>query len=269
MEKNIQIKALNKDGIEEFREFIKNRINGNTDISIDDILLNNDYVEETPFKEIDREKKYKDRYDLAEYLYRILVNDYSDNRSKYGRENVDEYGKSVGLWSWFALVYFDQLYDPNNKKLKDPVHFIFAPYDGQRWYRHSVHTAFYLLHDFPKIARVLISTDVAVHGGLIESVLSRDFIMKSDVAMQLVNEIYSDPETGSYKAKSSNRIPADKTKWLTKSGKANEMGHGGIERFTKIFQRLKLTHHVQSLDSDMALDLMGDEFKMFGLESLK
>ena len=50
MEKNIHIKALNKSGIEEFREFIKNRINGNTDISIEDILLNNDYVEETPFK---------------------------------------------------------------------------------------------------------------------------------------------------------------------------------------------------------------------------
>lgn len=267
MARNQQIMALNKLGIDKFHELIEDRIKGNTNFSVDGIVSNSDYVDLTPFKTvIDLDKKFEDRYHLAKYLYETLVNEYSENRGEYGMDNRDEHGKSVGLWSWFALVYFEQLYEYSSKgnAVRDHAHFVFAPHEGYRWYRHSVFTSFYLVENYPKLARVFISSKISTHGQIIESAVSRNYLMSSKVVTELLYKLYADTNNnGVAKEKASSQPETNKLRQLKKNGKAKMQGYGGIERFTKVIQRLKLTYHVQDLDSDTLLDLMGDEFRQW------
>ena len=48
-----------------------------------------------------------------------------------------------------------------------------------------------------------------------------------------------------------------------KSKKRSNAGYGSIERFAKVWQRLKLTYHVQNLEQNELLDLFGKEFKQW------
>ena len=264
MARDKQIMALNKLGIDKFRGFIQDRMKGNTSLSVDSIIFNSDCVEETPFKsKIDLDQKFEDRFELAEYLYESLVNEYSEYKNKYGLENKDIDGKSVGLWSWFALVYFEQLYDYDAQhKPENDVHFIFQPNKGQRWYRHSVFTPFYLVDEHHDIARVLISSKIATYGQMIESTVSRNHVMNSRTAKESIRKLYADNNNnGNSKKGCSSQPETKKEKQLTKDGAAKTSGFGGIERFSLELQKIKLTHHIQGLDSSSLINLMGDEFK--------
>lgn len=264
MARNKQIMVLNKLGIDKFREFIADRMDGNTNISVDSILSNSACIEVTPFKTpIDLDKKFEDRYELANYLYAAMVNEYSQNKSDYGLENRKEDGKSVGLWSWFALVYFEQLYDHDSShRPTSDAHFIFQPHEGRRWYRHSVFSPFYLVDNYPDLARVMISSEIATMGQMIESTISRYHVMNSEAARESINKLYADPDNnGKWKEGSSSQPETNKLKQLKKNGAAKMQGYGGIERFALELQKIKLTHHIQGVDSDVLIDLMGDEFK--------
>jgi len=261
MSKTSKIKALNSFGIEEFHNFIAQRMKGEKDLSIDTVLSNQKNFDETPFKgEIDLDKKFNDRYDLAIYLHETLK-EFDNNRFEYGRENLDPNGCSVGLWSWFALVYFDQLYDYDAKtSVSDHVHFIFAPHLGQRWYRHSVFTPFYLFERWGERSRFFISGEISKYGQVIESTISRNYLMTSTVAIELMNFLYSDPENSGIVKQFASSQPNNS---ILKSKKRSNAGYGSIERFAKVWQRLKLTYHVQNLEQNELLDLFGKEFKQW------
>ena len=104
----MKIKALSKTGIELFHNLIETRRDGG-DFEVNDILSDPANLDKTPFKsEIDPNLNFKDRYELAKYLASTL-SEFDDYQNEYGSPDKDEYGKSAGLWSWLALVYFDQL----------------------------------------------------------------------------------------------------------------------------------------------------------------
>ena len=74
------------------------------------------------------------------------------------------------------------------------------------------------------------------------------------------NILYSDPSNdGIAKPKASSQP----SKTILKNGKPSGAGYGSVERFSRVFQRLKLTYHVQRLSPDALLDLMGNEFKQW------
>jgi len=250
-----KIRALNKTGIKLFHKLIDARRDGK-DFPVSDILPHAQYYEVTPFRtEIDLELKFEDRYELAAYLAGVLE-EYDDNKNQYGLANRDAYGKSAGLWSWLALVYFNQLID--NKPNERHEYYVFVPHLGLRYYRHSVFTPFELYKRWKEDSRMFISKKNHIWGQVSESALSRDFLMSSAPAVRLMNMLYSDPNNdGAAKSGASSKP----SKAILKSGKPSGAGYGSVERFAIVFKRLRLTYHVQSLTPESLLELMGDEFK--------
>ena len=254
MAKLSEIKALNENGIKLFHNLINARRAGK-DFPVSEILSNSHNYVATPFKtEIELDREFKDRYEMAQYLNGVLE-EYDDNIRDYGKENQSEDGLSAGLWSWFALVYFDQLTE--KKPNKEHEHYIFAPDLGQRFYRHCVFTPFDIYKRWGEVSRVFISEKITVMGQVWESALSRNFIKVSSPAMRLIHKLYADPENKNIAKSGASSQPSKK---ILKTGKPSKAGHGGIERFANVFDRLRLTYHVQSLDEDSLLELMGDEF---------
>ena len=248
----IKIRALNKSGIDKFHELINVRRAGK-DYGINQILSNPSYHESTPFKsEIDPKLKFEDRLELAKYLVDILK-EFDHYEDEYGIVNKDEYGNTAGLWSWLALVYFDQLFKPG----KENQRYVYMPHIRTN-YRHSVFTTFKTYKRFKEDSRVFFSSKIDTWGQMAESALSRDYLMNSEVAVKLINKLYADPENNGIAKSGASTKPSS---LILKSGKLSKAGYGGIERFVRIIQRLKLTYHIQSLSSEEILDLMGNEFK--------
>lgn len=252
----IQIQALNENGIKAFRQLIEDRKSGK-EHSINQILSNQSNLERTIFNgQIDPNRIFEDRFDLAAYLSSILQ-EYGDNKEEYGIENRNEFGKSAGLWSWIALVYFDQL---STKIPKDSANYIFSPQLGFRNFRHSVFTPFDLYKRWGADSRMFISDDIQVMGQIWESALSRHYLMSCAPAVRLMIKLYSDhSNNGIAKPKASSQPSRN----ILKNGKPSGAGYGSVERFSRVFQRLKLTYHVQNLSPDALLDLMGKEFKQW------
>ena len=251
MDKNSKIKRLNDEGISVFRDFIKERKNPNgLHQPVEDIFTDDKYTEESEFNAvIELDKKFDDRYHIAEYLYKTLHNQYDKNRG--------EYEKDVGLWSWLGSVYFDQLSGSNVRA--EPNYILDLSW--QRWYRHSVFGPFYLYEKYGEYSRLHISGDITVMGNGIEQAISRGFLMSSKIARELMTKLYADLNNRGIAKKVSLNQTANKDEQILPSGKISMRGHGGIQRFSQVFNSLKYTHHVQQLNTDKLLDLMGVEFK--------
>ena len=251
----IKIKALNKTGIELFHNLIETRRDGGV-FEVNDILSDPANFDKTPFKsEIDPSLNFKDRYELAKYLASTL-SEFDDYQNEYGSTDKDEYGKSAGLWSWLALVYFDQL---SPLKPSRAEHYIYSPHLFES-YRHSVFIPFKLYKRFKENSRVFINNKIDTFGQIAESTLSRDYLMNSAPAVKLISQLYGDPDNDGIAKAGASSQPSDK---ILTSGKFSRAGYGGIERFVRVIQRLKLTYHVQSLTTEALLDLMGNEFKQW------
>ena len=251
-----KIKALNETGLKAFQKLIEDRKSGK-ESPINEILSNQANLEVTHFNgQIDPGLIFKDRYELAAYLVKILE-EYGDHRDEYGLANKNEFGKSAGLWSWIALVYFDQL---STKIPKNIENYLLSPHLGFRSYRHSVFVPFELYARWKEDSRMFISNDIQVMGQVWESTISRDYLMSCSTAVRLMINLYSDPlnfgiaKTG---------VSSQPSKAILKNGKPSGAGYGSVERFSTVFKRLKLTYHVQSLSPEDLLDLMGNEFKQW------
>jgi len=247
MSRMTNVNSLNDEGIECFTELIAARSSGIPSLDVSDLLGDLTLVEKTGFTgQIDLDKVFVNRFEMAKYIHSVI-----------GSEYTDMYDQDIGLWSWFALVYFEQLIPA--KGPNDKVHYIFVPTEAQRWYRHAVYTYFNLYMNYKDDAKLFISENITEMGNMIELLISRQYLMRSSAARKLMRTLYADPITGF--AKVGCKTNPRKKNFYTKSGRLSTSGYGGIDRFCRIFHRLKLTYQVDNLDPDVFLDMMGDEFK--------
>ena len=245
------IMSLNEDGLNAFRELIKNRRQGIVS-SIREIAFDKKFINQTSFKtEISLDKKFTDRYDIAVYLNRVMHYDYSDNK--------DSYDQDIGLWSWLALVYFDQICGDT---IRAEANYIYNTH-SQRSYRHCIFGPYYLFDRYGEYSRLHISGNIDEMGNGIEQAISRDYLMSNRVARELMTLIYADPNNKGIARKNSLSQIATKEKQILKNGKASSQGFGGIARFSRVFQKIRLTCYVHNISSEMLLELMGDEFKQW------
>ena len=240
------IHSLNEKGLEHFTQLIDAKKSGIPSMEASALLGDTTLVEQTDFKgQIDLDKVFLNRFEMAKYIHSII-----------GFEYTEEYDQNIGLWSWFALAYFEQLIPTSGPN--DKVHYIFAPTESQRWYRHSVYAPFNLYNNYQDDAQLFISPNITQMGNMIELLISRQYLMRSSAARKLMKRLFADPISGF--AKDGCKTNPKKKNRYTKSGSLSKTGYGGIERFCRIFQRLKLTYQVDNLDPEVFLEMMGDEF---------
>ena len=244
------IMSLNEEGLNAFRELLNKRKN-NVLSPVEQIAFDKEFISKTSFKaKIDLDKKFKDRYDIAKYLKNIMHNEYIINK--------DQYDQDIGLWSWIALVYFDQI----SKTIRHQDNYIYNTHP-QRWYRHCIFGPYYLFERYGDHSRLYISGNITEMGNGIEQAISRGFLMSNRVARELMTILYADPNNNGIAKKNTLSTTAKKEKQILKNGKASRRGYGGIARFSTVFKQIRLTCYVHSISPGMLLEMMGGEFKQW------
>jgi hypothetical protein len=253
----LKVRALNTAGIQRFAEFISEtreaEETGEKPLPVpDNILTNPEFLEPIDFnKEIDRARRFKDRFEMGEYLV-----------SQFGESFFNLHHDTYGVWAWLALAWFEQL---RQRKTQRHEHFI--PHDWfknpQEWfstfqalgYRHSIRASFEVVARFGQNGRFFISPKgVSFMGDASEQLLSEQRIRSSAKLRELLFELYRD-STGFMKKGALDRVlPSHKAKGSTK-------GYGALRRLTDdVLPRIKLTYDIDPMPTRLIQKVCGPEF---------
>lgn len=251
-------KRLSDAGIMEFIKYIDScRNDGVRHPFPAQIVSDPEFSESIPDnREIDDQQKFQNRYEMADYLFQ-----------KIGRDFVLKYYNDVGIWSWFAAVYFDQ-FCPLGNKVKRREHYILSlgkyavqesvmPVD----YRHCVRTPVYVICEIPEIAKAIIlgsknKTSLYEMGDSLEQFMSRKFLYKCIPYQHVIKYLYV---TQDGLAKPGYTSKPEKQK--NKKGKWSKAGYGGIRRLVAVLPRLKIAYNLREMSSQDIVEKAGREFQ--------
>jgi hypothetical protein len=232
-------------GIETFREAL---ITVDINSLPDDFLENYSYCEPLDIEvELDEEKVFADRFDLALYLETVFKEDI-----------LDLIDKDQGVWTWICCLYFKQLSKKEKGKYSRADNYIYTP--GRNEYRHCVATPVRLITQFEKdFARLLISEKVDTMGDMLEQVTSRQYIMRSQSYRKLILSLYKDANTGLPKTASASEPKGN----ILKTGKRSNRGQGSVRRLAKEIKRISINYKSDSMDTMSIKGVINPEFEKF------
>ncbi|MBN1626670.1 MAG: hypothetical protein JW944_09115, partial [Deltaproteobacteria bacterium] len=119
------VRSLNEKGIQGFRDYLREIRDGAMPQPPAELLSNSVYSSGMDGDiEVD-DIIFKDKHEMSRYF-----------NGRFYMLSHSEIDKNVGLWSWLALYYFDQLCPPNNAGKRSP---------GQD-YRYILETGFRYYH---------------------------------------------------------------------------------------------------------------------------
>jgi len=256
----ISVRSFNQEGMTLFLEFLtetyKNEENGLLRPALpNDLLCNPKYHEFTnfPFK-VEENKKFQSRYDLGKYLYNTC-----------GKDIINLHYNTGGLWTWFAVLWFDQLRPGTSKKTNRFEHYI--PYEWfqnpqekfgsarKLGYRHCIRTPVEAFAKLGEESKFFLSKNISKMGDATEQLLSTPKILSSKKLRELIIYRYAD-KTGYPEKGALDIVPSKKEKIKKKKG------FGKLRRLTDIvLPRIKLTFDIDNIENKKLLNLCGDEFK--------
>jgi hypothetical protein len=164
--------------------------------------------------------------------------------------SIDEVQRDVGLWTWLAMCWFDQLAPRlrSSRTLRKRATLVLAADDFRTYYRHYLAGpwSIYMAHlDDPDRAQALLCTKPWQPGEVVEQMASRQDIVSSPSVVQVVTNLYLDPESGSHKV-----------------GAAGKAG-GSARRLADVLLQLDLTWDIHQMTPDDIIDLLPEEFDRF------
>lgn len=257
MSETLSLRRLKDSGIEEFSDFIDKKRAGEPVLAPFHLVDDLEKSEDTGHNiRIDPDKKFSNRLEFGIYLWDKIKNFWNENLRIDG-----------GLWTWLALVYFDQLCP--KKGPNKPEHYILTV---GKWrvgcareysYRHSVLTPVRIIKDFKDYAEFFLCgtvdkpADATKMGDAIEQVFSNQCVMRNKNLLDTVLRLYQDNRTKRVKkgAMSNPRVKR------LKSGQWSQVGKGGARRLIiSVIPRLQLTYNVAEIVPDGLLKIAGEEF---------
>lgn len=236
----IAVRALTDSGITAFRAWIDSLAEGATGPPPAHLLQDSDASQPLAADaQVDPAMRFKDKVEFGKYLTQVL-----DPVRSSG--SVD---RDVGLWSWLALCFFDQVCPPGEggkRKLGQNHRYILAR-DYKHHYRHLVRTPClaYALHG--ETARVVLGGALHVHGEASEALLSREHLFTNTALFAAMDRLYLRRRDGECQVKAGSR------------GK----GGGSMRRLGKIVRQFDLTYDLRAMDVDQILGLLPVEFDRF------
>ena len=244
MSKNEIVRALNEEGISMF-----SRISWGTDgVSADppsQILYDDKFSYPFVFEDgetrlIDPESEFKSHLDLAMTIDSCIGPHIEPNQLNGER----------GLWSWFSLLFYDQLRAKKNGLWKRSAMPRFIP-SGQTnsYYRHNVFSPYntFKIHGADNGAAFLTAAkDVSVWPESNEQILSTSGIASSKSIVAAATRLYFDQSTEKLKPGASSK------------------DHGGsMRRFRTVYWQLYETYDLRSMTPEQILDVLPPEFNRF------
>lgn len=227
-----KLRALNARGVEAFREFLQ-QIRGGAEFRASPAIL---YVDQftTPFpRAIDIERRaFASKFEAAEYLAGVLA-------------NVPAPAEEIGLWSWLALFYFDQLspVDADGcRRPREDYHYI--PIDsGWKRDRHLLAAPYKLFLRHGRNARLLLHPPVYEHGAFIYDLAFRRDLIANGGLIEAIDLLYWDSKRG-----------------RPKRGATTQSRAGNLRRLITVIQQLDFNYDLYGMRAEEILRLLPPEF---------
>lgn len=176
------------------------------------------------------------RFAVGEYLYALF-----DGAEAPG-VNID-----VGIWTWLAAFYFEQLCPPVSSP-GDRPRWVPAVDNYRQYYRHLLAGPYliYRAHsDNPHRTMALLANPPHQPGDIAEQLASRQELVTNPSVMEVATRLYINPATNSPKRGAAGRGP------------------GSARRLAAILNQLDLTWDLYGLDPDKLLAILPSEFDRF------
>ncbi|MBA3354031.1 MAG: hypothetical protein H0U23_16700 [Blastocatellia bacterium] len=150
---------------------------------------------------------------------------------------------SVGIWSWLALFYFDQLSPGVPLAAHRYIPETEGAEAGLRYYRHLLAGPLRLYRQLGKLAAPALSTPLTGHNVLYRAFADyQDFVQNPGI-VEAMNLLYYDSTTG-----------------RLRRGIANAERPGSLSRFFPVMQQLEVNYDLLGMTADKILELLPPEF---------
>ena len=240
---NVEIREFNRAGLQEFDQLL-DKLKDNPSLAqwnkklrseIDEILFNDEFTSEfEEGYEIDREIEFKNRYDFGKYLYEIF-------RSKHVE-------KEIGMLSWLALLYFDQVCKKSDKsnrlQILSKYRYIPEIENSWRFYRHLVLTPILVWQRLKEDSILLLSNPLHESGDAIEQLMSRQDFIANENILTVARKLFFDEQ----KKKPKPRAFSD-----SEPGNAKRLARD-------IVPQLSMTYDLYETPINVIMELLPEEF---------
>jgi len=228
-----RLRALNHRGIEEFRGFLQQIRDGAEFHANPAILYADDTTTRLP-RSIEIESRiFASKYEAGEYLSSLVA-------------GLPGAADDVGLWSWLALFYFDQLSPLDDDHLRRPredYHYI-PSRNGWHKDRHLLAGPCKLVHLHGVHARLLLHPPVHQHGAFIYDLGFRRDLITNRGLIEAMYLLYWDGERSA-----------------PKRGATTTSRPGNLRRLITVVQQLDFNYDLHGMRADEILQLLPAEFE--------
>lgn len=232
----MKLRKLNGQGVEIFRTYVNDLREGHEQNYPLYLLDSNEFSQKIAIDVAIGNEKFDSRYQMGVYLVDLLKN-----------QNMTPYIGDIGLWSWLALYWFDQLCPVKAGKLIPNMdyNYVYSPGWGKR-HRHAVYMTWQLVNRYGPDCAFMLCKTMSSRGEITEQMMARQENLSSRGVMELGNNLYFDENTG-----------------LFKRGAAARKSPGCIARYITWLDQIKMTYDIYSISADDLESLLPDEFVRF------
>jgi hypothetical protein len=230
-----QLKIFNETGEIEFGNFL-NELKINPTIELIDLNDKKYYSLYTPIIELDQDRKFSSRFELAEYLVSAFNN--------AGLKRSEVLGNNK-LWTWLTYFWFDQICPivDGKRKVLQIAKYICGQ-NFRTYYRHFIASTYNIYSLLGKSNTFLfLYQSINIHNDFIEQLASRQDIISQSNLIQAAQSLYWNDSIKKPKPAATDRKK-----------------QGNLRRLIRIFGQIELTYDIFSMKSDEILNLLPKEF---------
>ena len=231
----MKARKLNTAGLTEFARFIDHLRSGNPQKTPLHLLEETETSESVDLKLEIGENDFYSRYAMGVYLANLFE----------GHDLQKHMGDS-GFWSWFALLWFDQLCPPGKGSRKPSMSYNYIlSGDYKHRPRHAIYMTWQLVSRYGKDSMYLLCKEMSTRGEAMEQMMARQEILSCEGIVRLGSRLYLDPATGAQKRGTGGK------------------GAGSARRYVNWLNQLKLTYDLYCLSPEELEQLLPSEFDRF------
>lgn len=234
----MKVRKLNEVGLAKFLEYVLTGANGAPPLA----LLNSPETSgEISWTIAVDDRSFKDRYEFGEYL--------RDSLSICDHRTISF---DSGLWSWLALLYFEQLCPVGAdglRKVYKEYAYVFPQGKGvevsRHYYRHLVRSPYILVREHGNNSKFLLSgAPLWKRGELIEQLAARQSILGSKSAIAAAHLLYFDNKAQKF------------VRGATGRGRP-----GTVDRFVGILRQFERTFDTHVMSGEQVVAILPREFE--------
>lgn len=236
----IRVRILNERGIKEFEKFI-NQVKENKNISKPDLNTDEFSSEFIPPIEIDEDKTFNTRMEMAKYLFNLFEKNEITRDKIIGEENK-------GLWTWLAYMWFNQITDNRNKIKRIERYIAFYPASPrERFQRRNIHLIYGTYYLFSLLreeySKIFLSSKPYINWDTIDRLGCTEYIIRYPNIIKAAEILYW-----------------DENRQQLKKGSGNKKNPGNIRRFVTFINQFELTYNIYTMSPEEIISILPEEF---------